>query len=39
MTVAVGNKVLYGKYSGTEVKYKNEDYLIMREDDVLAIIE
>lgn len=39
MTVAVGNKVLYGKYSGTEVKYNNEDYLIMREDDVLAIIE
>jgi chaperonin GroES len=39
MTVAVGNKILYGKYSGTEIKYQNADYLIMREDDVLAIIE
>jgi len=39
MTVAVGNKILYGKYSGTEIKYVNEEYLIMREDDVLAIIE
>ena len=39
MTVAVGNKILYGKYSGTEIKYQNVDYLIMREDDILAIIE
>jgi chaperonin GroES len=39
MTVAVGNKILYGKYSGTEIKYQNADYLIMREDDILAIIE
>ncbi len=39
MTVAVGNKILYGKYSGTEIKYQNADYLIMREDDVLAIID
>jgi chaperonin GroES len=39
MTVAVGNKILYGKYSGTEIKYQSADYLIMREDDVLAIIE
>ena len=39
LTVAIGNKVLYGKYSGTEIKYQGEDYLIMREDDVLAIIE
>jgi chaperonin GroES len=39
LTVAVGNKVLYGKYSGTEIKYQGETYLIMREDDVLAIIE
>lgn len=37
--VAVGNKILYGKYSGTEIKYGGEDYLIMREDDILAIIE
>jgi len=39
LTVAVGNKVLYGKYSGTEIKYQGEDYLIMREDDVLAILD
>lgn len=39
LSVAVGNKILYGKYAGTEVKYQGENYLIMREDDVLAIIE
>jgi len=39
ISVAVGNRILYGKYSGSEIKYKNEDYLIMREDDILAIIE
>ena len=39
ISVAVGNKVLYGKYSGTEVKYEDEEYLIVREDDILAIIE
>lgn len=39
MTVQIGNKVLYGKYSGTEIKYNEQDYLIMREDDVLAIID
>ena len=38
MTVAVGNKVLYGKYSGTELKLEEKDYLIMREADILAII-
>ena len=38
MTVAVGNKVLYGKYSGTELKLEGKDYLIMREADILAII-
>ena len=38
-SVAVGNKVLYGKYASTEVKYGGEEYLIMREDDVLAILE
>jgi chaperonin GroES len=38
MTVKVGNKVLYGKYSGTELKYNGTDYLIMRESDILAII-
>ncbi len=39
MSVSVGSKILYGKYSGTEIKYVGEEYLIIREDDVLAIIE
>ena len=34
----VGDKVLYGKYSGTEVTLDNEQYLILRESDVLAVI-
>ena len=38
MTVKVGDKVLYGKYSGTEVKLDDEDFLILRESDVLAVI-
>lgn len=38
MTVSVGNIVLYGKYSGTELKYEGQDYLIMRESDILAIV-
>lgn len=38
MEVKVGNKVLYGKYSGTEITIDGEEYLIMRESDVLAII-
>ena len=38
MTVKVGNKVLYGKYSGTEVTFENEDYLIMKENDIFAIL-
>lgn len=38
MTVKVGDKVLYGKYSGTELKLEGKDYLIMREADILAII-
>jgi len=36
--VKVGDKILFGKYSGTEVKYGDEEYLIMREDDILAKI-
>ena len=36
MTVKKGDKVLYGKYSGTEVKIDTGDYLIMRESDILA---
>jgi len=35
-SVAIGDKVLYGKYSSTEVKYGGKEYLIMREDDILA---
>lgn len=38
MTVKVGDIVLYGKYSGQELSYEGVDYLIMREDDVLVII-
>ena len=38
MEVKVGDKVLYGKYSGTEVTIDNQQYLILRESDVLAII-
>jgi chaperonin GroES len=38
MDVKVGDKVLYGKYSGTEVTLDNEQYLILREADVLAIV-
>ena len=37
--VQVGNRVLYGKYSGTEVNVEGEEYLILRESDVLAIIK
>jgi chaperonin GroES len=38
MDVKVGDKVLYGKYSGTEVTLDGEQYLILRESDVLAVI-
>lgn len=38
MTVKVGDTVLYGKYSGTELKYEGSDYLIMKEDEIYAII-
>jgi len=38
MTLKVGDKVLYGKYSGTEVAIDGTDYLIMRESDVLAVL-
>jgi len=34
-----GDRVLFGKYSGTEVKVEGEDFLVMREDDVMAVIE
>lgn len=38
MTVKVGDMVLYGKYSGTEINVEGEDYLIMRESDIFAIL-
>ena len=38
ISVKVGDKILYGKYSSTEIKYGGEEYLIMREDDILAVI-
>jgi chaperonin GroES len=39
LDVKVGDKVLFGKYSGTDVKVDGQDYLIMREDDILGVIE
>ena len=39
MSVKVGDKVIFGKYAGTEVKIDGEEYLIMREDDILAVLE
>ena len=39
LDVKVGDKVLFGKYSGTEVKVDGEDLLVMREEDIVAVIE
>jgi chaperonin GroES len=39
LDVKVGDRVLFGKYSGTEVKIDGEEHLIMREDDILGVIE
>ena len=39
MDVKAGDRVLFGKYAGTEVKIDGEDHLILREDDVLAVVE
>jgi len=38
ITVKVGDTVLYGKYSGTEITVENKEYLIMRESDIFAIV-
>lgn len=38
MTVKAGDQVLYGKYAGTEITYDGEEYLIMRESDIFAIL-
>jgi chaperonin GroES len=39
LEVKVGDKILFGKYSGTEIKIDGEEHLLLREDDILAIIE
>ncbi len=39
LDVKVGDKVLFGKYSGTEVKVEGEDILVMREDDIMGVVE
>jgi chaperonin GroES len=39
MELKKGDRILFGKYSGTEVKIEGEEYLIMKEDDVLGIID
>ena len=39
MEVKVGDKVLYSKYSGTEVKVEEEEYIILKQEDILAIVE
>ncbi len=39
LDVKAGDRILFGKYSGSEVKLDDKEYLIMREDDVLAVLE
>ena len=39
LDVTAGDTVLFGKYSGTEIKVDGEDLLVMREDDIMAVIE
>lgn len=39
MEVKVGDKVLYSKYAGTEVKFEGEEYTILRQEDILAVVE
>ena len=39
MTVEIGQKVIYGRYSGTEVKLDGEEYIIVKQSDILAIVE
>ena len=39
LDVKAGDKILFGKYSGTEVKIEGEEHLILREDDILGVIE
>jgi chaperonin GroES len=39
LDVKVGDKILFGKYSGTEIKIEGDEFLMMREDDILGVIE
>ena len=39
MEVKIGDKVLYSKYAGTEVKMGEEEYIILKQDDILAVVE
>ena len=39
MCIKIGDKVIVGKYAGTDVKYEGEEYLIVKEDDILAMIK
>ncbi|MBN1445040.1 MAG: co-chaperone GroES [Candidatus Omnitrophica bacterium] len=39
MEVKVGDKILYGKYSGTEITVEGKEYMILREEDVLAVVD
>ena len=39
MEVKPGDKVVFSKYGGTEIKYQGEEYTIMRQDDILAVVE
>ena len=39
LDLKVGDKILFGKYSGTEVKVDNDDLLVMREDDIMAVFD
>jgi chaperonin GroES len=39
LTVKAGNRILFSKYAGTEIKISNEEHIIMREDDILGILE
>ena len=39
LTLAGGDKILFGKYSGTEIKIDGEEHLIMREEDILGVVE
>ena len=39
MEVKVGNRVLFGKYAGTEIKIDNEEHIILREDEILGILD